>query len=226
MTKQRMITAALLSVLVVAPGHISAGPPSESARPIGNARPSAAKKSAQAPPTQPAPKQEGRTWSDLPRLSAGSPPTGAVAEPAPARPPTAGSPSNANPAPPSGSESVAPEPLPAPAADATTAPRYFPPGSFVTDPVKLYPLVHVDDPHEVAPGAIPMVISVKDPNTCQRQYCAQCRGRCVYVRVWIPPCPLRKFKVEDHGAEIELDYGHYEVEIDSEDGVVKVEYDD
>ena len=100
----------------------------------------------------------------------------------------------------------------------------YPYGSVVSGPVGLYPRVKLEDCHKIAPGAVPVIVAVKDPNIC-RKHCRCCLPQCVYVQVFVPPCPLLRVKVNKHGDEIELDYGKYEVDIDSENGVVEIDYD-
>jgi hypothetical protein len=91
--------------------------------------------------------------------------------------------------------------------------------------VALYPHVRVKDCRNIAPGAVPIIVSVKDPNTC-RKACRCCPPQYVLVQVFVPPCPLRKRDVGDRGAKLELDYGKYEIDIKSRDGVITVDYDD
>jgi hypothetical protein len=103
--------------------------------------------------------------------------------------------------------------------------EYVPYGSFVGEGVPLYPRVRVKDCDDIAPGAVPVVIAIRDPNIC-RKACRCCPPACVFVQVYAPSCPPRKVDVSDHGNEIDLDYGDYEIEIKSRGGVVTVDYDD
>jgi hypothetical protein len=102
---------------------------------------------------------------------------------------------------------------------------YPPYGSFVSGEVPLYPRVRAKDCDDIAPGAVPVVIAIRDPNIC-RKPCRCCPPTCVFVQVFVPACPPRKVEVDDHGAKLDLDYGEYEIEIESRKGVITVEYDD
>jgi hypothetical protein len=48
----------------------------------------------------------------------------------------------------------------------------------------------------------------------------------VFVQVCVPLRGCPKVKCSKDGRKVELDYGEYEIEIESEDGKVEVEYDD
>ena len=109
-------------------------------------------------------------------------------------------------------------------------------------PVDGYPLYHrveYEDLDHIHPCAVPTVVQVLDPCTVDDRCCLfghrrhrdpcdachECGPRCVYVKICVPPgCP--KVKVSDKGRKVKYDYGDYKVEIESEDGVVSVDYDD
>lgn len=99
-----------------------------------------------------------------------------------------------------------------------------------TETVQLFPYVKYEDPENVHPCAVTKIVAVPDPCArCRhhgRHRCAQCRPSCVYVRICVPPCGCPKVKVKHHGRKIEYDYGEYEVEIESKNGVIEVDYDD
>jgi hypothetical protein len=118
-----------------------------------------------------------------------------------------------------------PEPVPSPMPSAAlpSAPldRQLSYGSIVSEPVSLYPHVRVKDGDDVAPGAVPIVVAVRDPNTCRKE-----PAGLVFVQVCVPTCPLCKVRVNRWGTEVKLDYGKYEVEIRSRNGLVTIDYDD
>lgn len=105
-------------------------------------------------------------------------------------------------------------------------------------PMQLYHCVEVEDRHNIHPCAVTKIVSVLDPcpPTCGSSICGGCdscnscgtccpRG-CVFVAICVPPCGCEEVKVSRDGAKVKYDYGEYEVEITSDDGVVKVDYDD
>jgi len=105
------------------------------------------------------------------------------------------------------------------------APRVVP-GMFASFTAPVYPNVRVKDSRNIAPGAAPMLVAVKDPQACKHN-CDCCRDRMVFVEVWAPPYGTPRRKVRDGGREVELDYGEYEVEIESKHrGYVEIDYDD
>lgn len=92
--------------------------------------------------------------------------------------------------------------------------------------VELYHRVKYEDLDNVHPCAVKKIIAVKDP--CAReQVCGTCAPPCVYVMICVPPTDRFEYDVKrkDH-SKVEYDYGDYEIEISSEDGVVHVNYDD
>lgn len=112
-------------------------------------------------------------------------------------------------------------------------PSYPPLGGPIADPgypagpmfegVPLYPRVTYEDLDNVHPCGVPTIVQVLDP--CENP-CNTCGPRCVFVKICIPPNQPPRIKVEDHGRKIKYKYGEYQVEIESEDGVVSVDYDD
>lgn len=100
------------------------------------------------------------------------------------------------------------------------------PGMFVTS-AELYPRVRVKDADDIHPHAVPAIIAVMDPHRDRRARHAQQTGPnlgLVFVKIFVPPQPPRSVKVKHE--EIELDWGEYEIKIESEDGVVEIEYED
>ncbi|MEZ6129718.1 MAG: hypothetical protein R3C59_13630 [Planctomycetaceae bacterium] len=97
-------------------------------------------------------------------------------------------------------------------------------GEFVTCPVPLEPHVTIQDPHRVAPNAVPQVIAVRDPHLGAFGS-PGCVERVVYVEILAPPCAPRRVRVSPCGTKIRLDYGRYEVDIVSCDHVIHIDYD-
>jgi hypothetical protein len=92
------------------------------------------------------------------------------------------------------------------------------PGMFVTS-AELYPRVRIEDADDVHPRAVPAIVAVMAPHRG-----ARASGALVFVKVLAPPQPPRSVKVKHD--EIELDWGDYEINIEAEDGVVEIEYED
>ncbi len=97
-----------------------------------------------------------------------------------------------------------------------------------SEPIKLYHCVKYEDRHNIHPCAVKMIVQVNDPCTPKPDRCGCCQPvpRCVFVEICVPPCGCAKIKVSRSGSKVEYDYGKYEVEIKSKNGVVYVDYDD
>ncbi len=92
--------------------------------------------------------------------------------------------------------------------------------------VELYHKVKIEDRDNIHPCAVKKIVAVKDP--CAKDTaCGTCAPPCVYVMICVPPdCDFEyDVKRKDH-SKVEYDYGDYEVEITSKNGVIKVDYDD
>jgi hypothetical protein len=126
----------------------------------------------------------------------------------------------APPRPPAGAKVAPSEAVPAPAPTAPAAIEGLSYGSVVSEGVAAYPHVRVGDPHKVAPGAVPVLVAVRDPNACRKGPAGM-----VFVQVCLPPCPPCKVSVNKLGTKVELDYGKYEVDLISRNGVVIIDYD-
>ncbi len=110
------------------------------------------------------------------------------------------------------------------------------PGTIVSGNVPLYPRVRVEDADEIHPRAVPVIMAVIDPREgpWHPHYKIKQRlaggdledapVRVVFVKVFLPPRAIEKFKVRRE--EIDIEAGDWEINIDSEDDVVKIEYDD
>jgi len=101
------------------------------------------------------------------------------------------------------------------------APSPFEVGQFVDCQVPLATCIKVEDECNIAPHAVPMIIAVRDPNMCVHET----RERLVYVEVFIPPCRLRELRVSPCRTRISLDYGQYEVDVKSANGLIVIDYD-
>jgi hypothetical protein len=96
----------------------------------------------------------------------------------------------------------------------------------VPETISLYPHVCYEDPKNVHPCSTKAIVAVKDPNCCSDP-CNCCQQGCVYVEICVPPCGDCEFDCKrKDGSKVEYDYGNYEIEITSRDGVVYVDYDD
>lgn len=100
------------------------------------------------------------------------------------------------------------------------------PGPAEYQTVELYPRVKYDDLDNIHPFAVKKIVAVKDPRT-KKDPCLGCAPPCVFVMICVPPNERFKYEVKrkDH-SKIEYDYGDYEVEITSKNGVIEVDYDD
>jgi hypothetical protein len=123
-------------------------------------------------------------------------------------------------------------------------------------PIELFACVEYEDLRNIHPCAVTKIVAVQDPGEkpCKRGWfgsscgkcdqccdtCNKCESTCdsccepepvcVYIQICVPPescdCKCPEIKVSRKGSKIKYDYGDYEVEITSKDGVVKVDYDD
>ena len=98
-------------------------------------------------------------------------------------------------------------------------------GEFVTCNVPLATHVRVRNPHEIAPGAQPVVVAIRDPHLAAWGSHG-CVEQLAYVQVFAPPCPLRRMTVSPCHTVVNLDYGDWEITLTSANGVIEVEYDD
>lgn len=88
----------------------------------------------------------------------------------------------------------------------------------------LYHCVKYKDLDNIAPCAVPTVVQVKDPCACVDPCCP---APCVSVEICAPPCPCGPRVTQNRdGSRVKYDYGKYQVEITSRNGVVTVDYDD
>jgi hypothetical protein len=98
-------------------------------------------------------------------------------------------------------------------------------GETIDSPVTLVTADRIKDPDHVAPGAVPVVVAIRDPALCAHK-CDCCVERLVYVEVCVPACPLKKLKLSHHNTYVCMNYGDHQVEITSRNGRITVDYDD
>ena len=141
-------------------------------------------------------------------------------------------------------QEVAPIPAPAPEREGlpmvpppalTPVPEFsgeplpmFEPGPGPTyQTVELYPRVKYGDLDNVHPRAVKKIVAVKHPDADRNPACGHCAPPCAYVMICVPPQGRFEYDVKrkDH-SKVEYDYGDYEIEITSKNGVISVDYDD
>lgn len=96
-------------------------------------------------------------------------------------------------------------------------------GEIVDCVVPLATCVRVEDADRIAPGAVPVVVAVRDPNL--PPHVAGCVHSVVFVEVCVPPCPMRSLTISPCKTRIKMDFGQYEVDIRSAGGTICVDYD-
>jgi hypothetical protein len=94
-------------------------------------------------------------------------------------------------------------------------------GEIVECRVPLATCVRVEDPFNIAPNAVPVVVAVRDPHLCAHE----CHERVAYVEICVPPCPPRCIRVSPCRTRVTLDFGRYQVDIKSVNGLIVVDYD-
>ncbi len=95
-------------------------------------------------------------------------------------------------------------------------------GEIVTYAVPVATCIQIEDPENIAPHAVPVVVAVRDPNLGAIHTCVE---QVVYVEVCVPPCPMRRLTVSPCRTRIRMDFGEYEVDIRSHRGKVVIDYD-
>ena len=84
--------------------------------------------------------------------------------------------------------------------------------------------MRVRDACKIAPGAIPVVVAVRDPHLGRFGSC-DCVEQLAYVEILAPPCPVQSLRVSPCKTRIRIDYGRYEVTIVSRNGTIDIDYD-
>lgn len=89
-------------------------------------------------------------------------------------------------------------------------------------PIALYDCVKYRQCRKIAPCAVPMVVSVKDPCSLP----CDCCEKCVNVEICVPQCECPPTVTTcNNGCKVRYDFGKYAVNITSRRGVVIVDYD-
>ena len=83
--------------------------------------------------------------------------------------------------------------------------------------IPLYPKVKVIQERNIAPCAVPKIVTVPDP-------CDPCR--CVCITICVPPCACEQIECSKHGRRTTFDYGKYQVKVTQRHGHLVVNYDD
>jgi len=94
-------------------------------------------------------------------------------------------------------------------------------GEIVDCQVPLATCVRVEDECNIAPNAIPVVVAVRDPYLCAHE----CHERVAYVQIYVPPFPPRSIRVSPCRTRLTMDFGQYQVDIKSVNGLIVVDYD-
>ena len=102
-----------------------------------------------------------------------------------------------------------------------------PPVAKASPTAGLFHCVRYEDLRNIHPCAVTKIVSIKDPCWKPDPCSCECQvAPCVLVKICVPPCGCPKVRVTRNGSKVKYDYGKYEVEISSRNGVVKVDYDD
>ncbi len=118
-------------------------------------------------------------------------------------------------------------PAPAPPSALQPMPEYVPQRPVETyQTVELYPYVKYEDLDNVHPFAMKKIVAVKDPRA-PKPLCGTCAPPSVFIMICVPPTGRFEFDVKRKDySKVEYDYGKYEIEITSKNGIVYVDYDD
>jgi hypothetical protein len=90
---------------------------------------------------------------------------------------------------------------------------------------ELFECVRYRDCRKIAPCAVPMIVSVKDPCACYNPCDCCATPKCVNVEICVPPCDCADIRVTRNGNKVRYCFGKYAVEITSRRGCVIVDYD-
>lgn len=93
------------------------------------------------------------------------------------------------------------------------------------DGFPLFERVKYEDLDHIHPCAVPTIVQVLDP-CAPADPCVGCGPRCVYVKICVPPNQCPRIKVEHHGRKVKYKFDDYQVEVESKNGYVEVDYDD
>lgn len=98
-------------------------------------------------------------------------------------------------------------------------------GAIVTCSVPMESHVRVRNADEIAPHALPVIVTVRNPHLAAWGSHG-CVEQLAYIQVFVPPVPLREMSVSPCRTRIDLDYHDWEIRILSCKEVVETEYDD
>ena len=87
----------------------------------------------------------------------------------------------------------------------------------------LYSRVKYKDLREMAPCAVPKIITVKDPCACDDGCCPP---QCVCIEICVPACGCEEVTCRRHGDRIRYDYGKYAVDVRIKRDHIEVDYQD
>jgi hypothetical protein len=93
-------------------------------------------------------------------------------------------------------------------------------GQIVDGEMPLVTDVDVESPDQIAPGAVAAVVTIRDPNLPMHSRPDQL----TFVKVQIPPRPVRILRISPCRTRIEMDFGKHDVQIHSAAGRVLVRY--
>lgn len=123
---------------------------------------------------------------------------------------------------------VVPEPVPVVGGAALSGPVLVMdslPVPYEVGECELFPCVKYKDCRKIAPCAVPMIVSVKDPCACKTVCNSCCEPKCVNVKICVPPCDCPDVKITRNGNRVTYCFGCYAVHITSKNGIVVVNYD-
>lgn len=89
----------------------------------------------------------------------------------------------------------------------------------------LFTRVKIDDPEKMHPCAVPMVVQVLDP-FAPRHPCHSCGPQCVYVQIMVPPGQVPRIKLDRGGRKVKYKFADSQIEVETKDGYIEVDYDD
>lgn len=99
------------------------------------------------------------------------------------------------------------------------------PGAIHAAPVVLFHNVKYKDLDEMAPCAVPKIVTVKDPCACCDP-CDCCGPKCVNIQICVPACGCELVSCKKDGDRVRYDYGEYAIDIRIKKGYIEVDYQD
>ncbi|MBL8814960.1 MAG: hypothetical protein JNL58_02940 [Planctomyces sp.] len=89
----------------------------------------------------------------------------------------------------------------------------------------LFTNVKYKDLDEMAPCAVPKIVTVKDPCACNDP-CDCCGPKCVNIQICVPSCGCELISCKKDGDRVRYDYGKYAIDIRIKKGYIEVDYQD